>query len=101
MPVPADQTEYGPRAAVADWLAANGIDPGNVPLPSTIVIERDPVEGRTISYTAVLRSEDGRIRYDPQVDGPKVEGRSAPLKVEPPENVQVSEVSSVDQTPSF
>lgn len=101
MPVPSDETEYGPREAVAEWLTANDIDPSDVPLPSTIVIERDPLAGRSIHYTAVIRSEDGHMQYDPRADGPKVEARTAPLKVETPANVQVSEVEATTDRPGF
>jgi hypothetical protein len=101
MSVPADETAHGPREAVADWLAANGIEPGDVPLHSTILIEHDPVEGRSIHYTAVVRSDEGRIVHDPQTDGPMVVEQTAPLKADPPANVQVSEVASPADPPGL
>ncbi|MGC9538514.1 hypothetical protein [Streptomyces sp. UG1] len=82
-------TPYGPREAVADWLRANAVDPNDVPINGPITIERDPLEGRSIRYASMVRSDDGDILRDPRVDGPKTEERTAPLKVEPPTNVQV------------
>ena len=101
MPEFSDETKYGPREAVADWLTANDIDPGDVPLPSVIVIKRDPVKGRSIHYTVVVRNDEGHIEYAPGRQGPKVESRTMPLKAEPPSNVLVSEVPSAAEPPVF
>ncbi|MGW3416473.1 hypothetical protein [Streptomyces phaeochromogenes] len=89
MPVP-QGTAYGPVSAVAEWLRANDVDPDDVPIEGPIAIECDPLEGRSIRYAAMVRSNEGRILHDSQTDGPKVEERTAPLQVEPPANVQVT-----------
>ncbi|NEA67538.1 hypothetical protein [Streptomyces sp. SID12488] len=83
MPVPSE-TAYGPIADVADWLRANGIDPNDVPHEGPITID-----GQCIRYAALLRNEDGH-RYVDQATGDAArEERTASLKVEPPEKVQV------------
>lgn len=88
---PNSETPYGPREAVAEWLAANGIDPNDVPLHSAIVIERDPLEGRSIRHTAMLRNAAGLLEHDWRTDAPKAEQRTTPLKAEPPAEVQIPE----------
>ncbi|MFE3578741.1 hypothetical protein [Streptomyces vinaceus] len=55
------------RAAIAAWLEANGIDPADVPLHSTIVQDRD---AGTIRYTAYIR-ENGRLLV-PSASDPRV-----------------------------
>jgi hypothetical protein len=102
MPEPNDETEYGPREAVAEWLAANDIDPRDVPIEGPITIEPNP-EGhrRRIRYAALLHDEHGRRYQDPATGDAAREERTAPLKVEPPANVQVSEVSGAVEPPAF
>lgn len=78
------------REAVAQWLTANGIDPGDVPLPSRITIERDVLYGqRRIRYTMLLRNEAGSKYIDFSTGDAAMEERTTPLKVEPPTNVLV------------
>lgn len=79
------ETPYGPRPAVAAWLRASDIDPGDVPIEGPIAID----EGQRIHYAALVRNDEGRLTYDPQARGPKVEYRTVQLKIEPPTNVQV------------
>lgn len=84
MAVPSE-TAYGPREAVADWLRANDIDPGDVPIDGPIAIDDE----QRIRYAALLRNEAGH-RYVDQATGDAArEERTAPLKVDPPTNVQV------------
>lgn len=77
MPVPAE-TPYGPIAAVAEWLRANGIDPDDVPIEGPITIEQGHIH-----YTALLRNEDGHRYQDPGTGDAAREERTAPLTVEP------------------
>jgi hypothetical protein len=93
------QTPYGPVTAVADWLRANGIDPGDVPIDADITIELMTLGGgRCIRYTRFVR-EDGRIRRDPDGDGPELAEGIAPLTVEPPEDVHVEDLSKDQSNP--
>ena len=82
------ETAYGPLPAVADWLRANGIDPGDVPLDANLSIE-EATEGRVVRFDAVVR-EAGGIVYDPAARGPRIETKTTPLMVEPPADVQVT-----------
>ncbi|MGW3651888.1 hypothetical protein [Streptomyces sp. NPDC000878] len=84
MPVPYE-TAYGPITAVAEWLRANDIDPNDVAHEGPITID-----GQCIRYAALLRNEDGHRYVDQATGGAAREERTAPLKVEPPENVQVT-----------
>lgn len=89
MAVPAE-TPFGPIAAVADWLSANGIDPRDVPIEGPITIEPNPEgHGQCIRYAALLHDEHGRRYQDPATGDAAREERTAPLKAEPPTNVQV------------
>jgi hypothetical protein len=78
------ETPYGPVDAVADWLRANDIDPRDVPVEGPIAIDQGHIR-----YTVLLRNEDGHLYRDPVTDDAAREERTAALKVEPPENVQV------------
>jgi hypothetical protein len=90
MPVPLE-TPYGPREAVADWLRVNGIDPDDVLIEGPISIELETIGGdRCIRYAALLRNEQGYRYHDPATDQAAREERTARLKVDPPENVQVT-----------
>lgn len=84
MPVPYE-TAYGPIAAVADWLRANDIDPNDVPIEGPITIEQGHIR-----YAALLRNEDGHRYVDESTGDAAREEQTAPLKVEPPANVQVN-----------
>lgn len=85
------ETPYGPVAAVADWLRANDIDPNDVPIEGPITIETEAsVRGWSIRYVAHLRNEQGRKYVDETTGEVAQEQRTAPLKVAPPENVQVT-----------
>jgi hypothetical protein len=86
------ETAYGPISAVAEWLRANGIDPADVPVDARLVIERDTLGGhRHIRYTALLRNELGHLHHDSVTGREAAEERTVRLRVEPPENVRVSE----------
>ncbi|MEU8682908.1 hypothetical protein [Streptomyces sp. NPDC048611] len=70
---------------LCDWLAANGIDPNEVPVHSLLAVETLPDERRIIRYAVYLRNEDGHRYVDP--DDPNQaarEERTTPLVVEPP-----------------
>jgi hypothetical protein len=80
MPV---QTDWSRRAAVADWLSANGIDPNTVPLDGDLLVE-DAEDGRVIRCETFVHSETGAKVMDPRgVEAREV--RIVPLAVEPPE----------------
>ena len=86
------ETPFGPREAVASWLRANGIDPDDVPIDGPIAIERESTEGPwSIRYAALLR-KDGQRYLDEATGGPAQELRTVPLKIEPPENMQVRRI---------
>ncbi|NUS86012.1 MAG: hypothetical protein HOY75_25635 [Streptomyces sp.] len=90
-------TPFGPKEAVADWLRANDIDPGTVPLDGPITLDRLTMGGqRCIRYDALLRNEAGHLYRDPATDGAAREERIAILKVDPPANVQVRSESDPD-----
>ena len=76
-------TPFGPADAVADWLRANDIDPNDVPITGPIIIERDPLEGRSIRYAALLRNEAGRHYVDQATGDAAREERTTSLKAEP------------------
>ena len=84
MPVPIE-TPFGPMDSVVDWLRANDIEPTDVPIEGPITIE----QGR-IHYAALLRNEDGHRYVDERTGDAARESRTAELKVQPPENVQVT-----------
>lgn len=87
MPVPVE-TPYGLMEDVAHWLRANDIEPTDVPIGGPIAID-----GQLIRYTAMLRNEAGRHYADPDSGDVACEQRTASLKVDPPENVQVKSSS--------
>lgn len=60
------------REAIADWLRANAIDPGEVPVNGHLFTTTKPDGVRVIQYTVL--AADGRF-----------EAREAPLLVEHPE----------------
>lgn len=92
MPVPM-QTPYGPVDALADWLRANDVEPGDVPMDSSITIERETIDGAwCIRYVALVRNEAGRIYLDGDTGRPAEEERTAILNVDPPENIQVRRI---------
>lgn len=68
------------RAAVCTWLACNGIDPNDVPIDSTIVVNE-----HTITLDVYARNEAGAITVDPQAEGPVIARRTFPCVSRPPE----------------
>lgn len=79
------ETVYGPVTAVAEWLRANDIDPSDVPFEGPIAIKQGHIR-----YAALLRNEDGH-RYVDEATGDAAWAQlTAPLRVEPPANVQVT-----------
>jgi hypothetical protein len=78
-------TPFGPMDAVADWLRANDIDPCDVPIHGPITIGHERIQ-----YAAHLRNEAGRKYVDETTGDVAQEKRTAPLKVEPPANAQVT-----------
>ena len=77
-------TPYGPVDAVAGWLRANDIDPSDVPIDGPITIEQGHIH-----YAALLRNEDGHRYVDESTGDVAWGNQTAPLKVDPPANVQV------------
>ncbi|MGW6459113.1 hypothetical protein ACWF94_24855 [Streptomyces sp. NPDC055078] len=71
----ADHGSYSRRRATADWLTANGIDPGEILVDSPMTVNTGLDGNRTITYEAVAGVEYGRHVF---------EQRSAPLVVDPP-----------------
>ncbi|WP_200302225.1 hypothetical protein [Streptomyces adelaidensis] len=68
-----------------DWLRANGIDPGDVPVHEDITIEPLTLGGdRAIRFTAHLRNADGCKYLDEATGEAAQEERTVPLVVEPP-----------------
>lgn len=78
------ETPYGPRAAVAAWLRANGINPDDVPVEGPITIDE-----QQIRYTAMLRNETGHHYVDDSTGEAAREARTAPLATEPPADVRI------------
>jgi hypothetical protein len=72
------------RQALCEWLSANGITPGNVPIESTFTIVESSEGRRLIHYTKVVRDErTGNIMAGE--DGyPVTRDASAPCLVDPP-----------------
>lgn len=67
------------RIAVATWLQCNGIDPADVPIDSTIV-----VNDNTITLDVFTRAENGAKTFDPVTEGPVTERRTYPCQSQPP-----------------
>lgn len=68
---------------LCDWLTANHIRPGEVPIRGDLTI--DTVDGqRVIRYEAMLSSADGRLMLDDRGEDVAIERRTMPLLVEPP-----------------
>jgi len=69
---------------VQRWCRLNGIDPGDVPVPSEMVIE-DSAYGPVVRYEAYLTTGDGRRYLDPKNPNQAArEARTAVLTVAPP-----------------
>lgn len=74
----------GRRKELCDWLAANHIDPFDVPLHGDLTT--DTVDGqRVIRYEALVRDGNGRLVADERGENEAVERRAVPLLVEPPD----------------
>lgn len=73
------------RAELQEWLRANGIDPGDVPVHEDITIEPLTFDGgRAIRFTALLRNADGCKYLDEATGDAAREERIVPLVVDPP-----------------
>jgi hypothetical protein len=72
------------RAALCEWLTANGVDINTVPIESSFSIVEEADGQRLIHYTQFVRDENtGNILADP--DGGAMErSASTPCTVEPP-----------------
>jgi hypothetical protein len=74
----------GWRVAMAQWLAANGIDPNTVPVHSYFVITDEPDGQRLIRYTEYVLTGDGKKQVDPQdPDEAWIQTATAACKEEP------------------
>lgn len=70
--------------AVHEWMLVHGIEPGDVPVHSEMVIE-DSAFGMVIRYVAYLTNADGRKYADPDdPDRIASEARTALLRLPPP-----------------
>ncbi|MFE3762299.1 hypothetical protein ACFXPI_11100 [Streptomyces sp. NPDC059104] len=67
------------RLAIAAWLQCNGIDPADVPIDSTIVVNE-----KTITLDVFARAGNGAQQFDPVADGPVIERRTVPCQSQPP-----------------
>ncbi|MET8824794.1 hypothetical protein ABZX40_17990 [Streptomyces sp. NPDC004610] len=75
----------GQRAELCAWLAENGIDPDDVPVGASIVIEPlTPGGGRAIRHTVHLRNAAGCKYHDEALGDPAQEERVVPLVADPP-----------------
>ncbi|MFJ1650069.1 hypothetical protein ACIOC2_01375 [Streptomyces sp. NPDC088337] len=72
------------RAAVCDWLTANGINPNHVPVDSDLTIEVTE-QGRVIRFEAFVLNDDGHPQIDERGQHAVREVRTTPLHQEPPE----------------
>lgn len=72
------------RAAICEWLTANGISPNAVPLPSRLVVLEDD-GAKVIHYEEYVLTDDGNKQVDPgDSDYAWVRNATAPCKVDPP-----------------
>lgn len=72
------------QQAVADWLEANGINPGDVPIDADMTIDDGP-DGRFIRCEVFHLNSDGRRQPDETGQRVATKFVTAPLKVEPPQ----------------
>lgn len=73
------------RAAICEWLAANGITPKDVPLHSDFSV----TDGQ-IHYTEFVRDEEtGNILYDPAAHSAVERPASTPCRVQPPASLNI------------
>jgi hypothetical protein len=79
MPV---STDWARRAQLCDWLAANGIEPRDVPVDGDLLIV-DTDDGRAIRCETFVRI-DGKLTLDDRGSNTAREIRTVPLAVEPP-----------------
>jgi hypothetical protein len=82
-----DQTmtdAYDRREAMSRWLAANGIDPDDVPLHADVTVDTGHDGRRVILYEAFQRGSNGSILVSDDGTSAAVEERTTPLTTEPP-----------------
>ena len=72
------------RAALCDWLTANGINPSTIPVDADLTIDTHPDNSRHIAYEAFVLNQDGNIMVDERGTGPAIEKRTTPLLLDPP-----------------
>lgn len=73
------------RVAFCEWLAANGVDVGTVPIDSDFSIVEEADGQRLIHYIEFVVTDDGHKQVDPE--DWRIEWKrpaTAPCKVEPP-----------------
>jgi hypothetical protein len=78
------QTDWSRRAALADWLTTNGIDPHDVAADGDLTII-DTEQGRVIRCEVFARSADGAVQLDERGENIATKMVTLPLKTEPPE----------------
>lgn len=67
------------------WLQMNGVDPGNVPVESSVMLAQTGPEDWQIWYEEYLRSESGNIMLDPNDPDAAYVGECAvDLVIDPP-----------------
>lgn len=84
----------GERLAICEWLTANGIDPGTVPLNDhkLRIVAQDGQ--RAIHYTEYVLTDDGHIQVDPEdPDNAWVRDTSRPCLVDPPTEMRIMEAT--------
>lgn len=90
-------TAQGRAEEISAWVAANGIEPGDVPTEHDLTVEDGP-DGRVIRYRAFLRALDG-CKYHVDGVGPALEERTVPLVVEPPDGWPVYALTDREEQP--
>jgi hypothetical protein len=73
----------GRRAALCDWLTANGINPNHVPADADMTIDKGPT-GRFLRCEVFDVGPDGRQQLDERGERVAVLIVNVPLAVEPP-----------------
>jgi len=72
------------RVAIAAWLTANGINPGDVSTDAEITIDNGPT-GRFLRCEVYDRTPDGHLQTDERGTNVATVFVNVPLKEEPPE----------------
>ncbi|MGW5175871.1 hypothetical protein ACWERY_16105 [Streptomyces sp. NPDC004082] len=82
--MPKHNLTEGRRAELCEWLTANGITPGDVPIDADMTIDKGPT-GRFLRCEVFDRSPDGRLQADERCQKAAVVVVNVPLRHEPPD----------------